>query len=154
MKLLVLLIFLFYYTYYMCEGLAFLQTVMVLHLWLFFTTAFFGCGNNWKLLLFRHLQGRAYVSFSVVACKTKEFKWIRIVCSYFFSLETLVINIIPHKSCILAKVSKLFKKVYVCIWWNVASKTGIFQMAINVFTLSVQRRKSRWLAEHASHLTW
>lgn len=75
--------------------------------------------------------------------------------SYFFSLETLVINIIPHKICVVAKVSKLcLRRCVFAFWWNVATKTGGFEIAINIFTLSVQRGKSRWLAEHTCHLTW
>lgn len=26
-------------------------------------------------------------------------------------------------------------------WWNVAGKTGVFQIAMNIFALSVQRKK-------------
>lgn len=87
-----------------------------------FHYSIFGCGNNWKLLQFRHLWVQAYISFSLVACKTKEFKFVRLVYSCFFTLETLVIGFIPCKSCILAKVSKLcLRRCMFAFWWNVAS---------------------------------
>lgn len=90
-----------------------------------------------------------------VACKTEAFKQFRIMYSYFFSLETPAINKILHKSCVLAKVTKLrFRMCMFAFWWDVASRAGVFQIIVNILTLSVLSRKSRWLAEHACHLTW
>lgn len=106
--------------------------MMLLCLWLFFYYSIFSCGNNQKLLLFRHVQGEIISPF--------HSDCIQLCFQLRYS------PYISPKSCILAKVSKLcLRRCMLEFWWKVAVKAGAFQLPINSFTLSVQRRNSRWL---------
>lgn len=130
-------------------------TFVLLHMWLFFFFAkctdsslsmivfyynTFDLGSNWKLLIYKHLQGRDYISFS-----------LDFVYSYFFQLRyPCSKHYISDKLC--SCQSKLYlRRCIFAFWRKVAIKTRAFHLAI--FTLLVQRREIRWLCMiQSSHL--
>lgn len=110
-----------------------MTAVMMLLCLRLFYYSIFSCGNNWKLLLFRYVQGEIVPPF--------HSDCIQLCFQLRYS------PYISPKSCILTKVSNLcLRRCMLEFWWKVAVKAGAFQLPINSFTLSIQRRNSRWLS--------